>query len=654
MAGGRFLVAVALVASVSSVAGGAEAASLTVGDEASYRAALATLSADGSGPHTITLTADVELADAGDPVYSGSQPLTVDGDGHSLTVTADDTRALQVPSAVAVTLDELEISGGESAGDGGAVEAVGDLTVRTSHVHDNTATGAGGGVHAGGTLTIERSTLAANSAAEGGGAAATTVVVDTSTITGNAATASGGGLSAGGLTLDWSTVIDNSAPSGANLDLGSLGGEASVVAGPQGGGTNCVEPVENATNEVVVSDESCLLDPWFDEVLAEEPEFAALADNGGPTPTRYPEPGNPVIRAHPCSEAFGFPIPPPPPPLPPDQRGRPRALVWTNFGFDSYAYYCDLGAVEADEAELDIVVDPATITIVEDRTLQQDLTITNEGPVEVLDLVVLWTTCSFDGPTSLAIGQSVTATCQQNVGDAGRVRSIGGEIGATTPWTAGHPLLPEIPIRRYTRFGTVARVICDSNFYSDVGRWLDEAVTWFTCDAGLSRGPQGGGPFHPGLRLSRLDFARLLHQAAGRPEPPPDGPGYPTTDVHPANRGLVRWATHDPDGDGPLVAPMTGFAGERFRPQRPLTRAEAVNAVWRWVGRPEGFAHDFVDVPAWVDVAVGWAGTEHEAAAPQTPVVTGFPGRTFRPRVTVTRGEAVRMLFRADRWLDTA
>jgi hypothetical protein len=204
--------------------------------------------------------------------------------------------------------------------------------------------------------------------------------------------------------------------------------------------------------------------------------------------------------------------------------------------------------------------------------------------------------------------------------------------------------VPSSHLRRFTGFSALARVICGSAPYPDVGPWLAPAVTWLQCDAMLLRG-SAGGSFFPQDGLTRVAFARLLHDASGRPTPPPPAPGaYPVDDVARGNQAIVRWATHDPDDDGPLVAPMTGYADHTFRPRAMLSRAQAVNAVWRWAGRPAGFEHGFVDVPSWVEEAVAWAQANG--------VVAGFAGNAFRPRDVVKKGQAVQMLYRADLWLD--
>lgn len=88
---GALLALVALAAAVL-VAGPlsprASATSVNVANEAQWRQALADLSLDSAGPHTITITAPFTITNptlAGFPTYEGDQHLTIEGGGHVIS-----------------------------------------------------------------------------------------------------------------------------------------------------------------------------------------------------------------------------------------------------------------------------------------------------------------------------------------------------------------------------------------------------------------------------------------------------------------------------------------------------------------------------------------------------------------------------------------
>lgn len=169
----------ATVALVPTLPAGATTTS--VANEAQYCAALAALSGDGSGPHTITLTADVVLDDGTDPTYTGSQPLTLDGDGHSIDAN-DTSRILASTSLGGITVREVAVRDGNTSSNLGGGGVYSQLGLR---VIDSTFTGnqvpMGGGVAAHMTA-ITGSVFRDNEATSGGGGAQGTqsVTVDTS------------------------------------------------------------------------------------------------------------------------------------------------------------------------------------------------------------------------------------------------------------------------------------------------------------------------------------------------------------------------------------------------------------------------------------------------------------------------------------------
>jgi len=172
---GSVVASVTLAALLSPVAAPpAAATTVTATDEAGYRSALATLSGDGSGPHRIELGADVVVDDGTDPVYSGTRPLTVDGNGHTLDgAAADRLLVVDSPTDAAVRLVRIRVRNGAATGDGGAV-LVGegsDLTIVDAIFTGNRATGSGGAVEAAASATVLRSDFVDNVAQTGDGGA---------------------------------------------------------------------------------------------------------------------------------------------------------------------------------------------------------------------------------------------------------------------------------------------------------------------------------------------------------------------------------------------------------------------------------------------------------------------------------------------------
>ena len=91
--------------------------------------------------------------------------------------------------------------------------------------------------------------------------------------------------------------------------------------------------------------------------------------------------------------------------------------------------------------------------------------------------------------------------------------------------------------------------------------------------------------------------------------------------------------------------------GTQFRGNRSITRGEFLRMVWRLAGEPVGPnppTHSFTDVPAWIAPAVAWA--TDDPAGDEPPLMTGLTPTRFGATESITRGQAVRLLFRfADR-----
>lgn len=182
--------------------------------------------------------------------------------------------------------------------------------------------------------------------------AGSTVVLDGVAIHGNTASEVGGAVRTSGgdtvLELRRSTVTGNSAPLGAGIAVvtGTASIEQATVAGNTGGGadvatspgatTRARGSVLGGCSGATVTSQGANLEPGTACGLAgpgdrsgTDPLLGPLGDAGGPTPTRVPQAGSPLLDADPSCPAGGL-----------DQRGvvRPQGPA------------CDIGAVELEVA----------------------------------------------------------------------------------------------------------------------------------------------------------------------------------------------------------------------------------------------------------------------------------------------------------------
>ncbi|PKQ25025.1 MAG: hypothetical protein CVT64_12100, partial [Actinobacteria bacterium HGW-Actinobacteria-4] len=173
------IVLAALVASVVLVAGPlappANATTAIVATEAAYRDAIADFSADASGPHTITLTADIELTGTDTPRYTGSHDLTIMSDPVSATpfvVSHDGLDPLGFlefypTDGATLTLERVVVEGIVG---GPALDAAGDVVLDNAVFLDNAVASLEGAVYVeDATVTVTDSVFEGN----GGGLTAT-------------------------------------------------------------------------------------------------------------------------------------------------------------------------------------------------------------------------------------------------------------------------------------------------------------------------------------------------------------------------------------------------------------------------------------------------------------------------------------------------
>jgi predicted outer membrane repeat protein len=216
----------AVVASLGAFALPAAATTVDVATEAEYRQALQDLSADANGPHTVNVTADIVVAGAADPLYSGDEDLTINGNGHTISG-GGNSSILDTVGAGDITFTDITLVDGSTALDGGAVTANGDVTIQNSTLHDNSAAFDGGAVFANGDVIIENATFHGNSAGPGGlgGAVAANgnVTIANSTLHDNESGGDDGAAFAGGaMTIVNSALYDNTATNIAGA-IGAVG-----------------------------------------------------------------------------------------------------------------------------------------------------------------------------------------------------------------------------------------------------------------------------------------------------------------------------------------------------------------------------------------------------------------------------------------------
>ena len=297
----------------------------------------------GLFPGTITLGSSLPtITEALTITGPGADQLTIDADGNGRLFNLDDGTA----ASITVMIEEMTLSGGDAAGDGGAVLNRETTTLFRVEIADNAASGEGGGIYNAGTLLVRDSAVIANTASGGdGGAVANaedaTLDLFNSTLSGNTASGSGGGVAnaspnPGTISIANSTITDNRAEDDATGDGGGvftdagdtlwmqstivadnfLGGGASEddVAGgfDPAGGFNLIGIADGATGLTTPASQNLL----GDEADPLDPALEPLNDNGGPTRTHALNPASPAVDAGDNPRLLGT-----------DQRGRQFARL---------------------------------------------------------------------------------------------------------------------------------------------------------------------------------------------------------------------------------------------------------------------------------------------------------------------------------------
>jgi hypothetical protein len=213
------------------------------GDVGALYAALADAPANGvrevinlaaGGTYPLTAVYDDTYGPTGLPLIPAGADVDIQGHGSTIervdAPVIPDFNILTVPPASTFALQNVTVSGGSVDGNGGGIEALGDLTITDSTISDNTAGGNGGGINdddsADGTVTVSRSTISGNTAGGNGGGINDvsgqydgnngTLTVSRSTVSGNTASGDGGGVDA------FDTISDSTFTGNAAFDGGAI------------------------------------------------------------------------------------------------------------------------------------------------------------------------------------------------------------------------------------------------------------------------------------------------------------------------------------------------------------------------------------------------------------------------------------------------
>ncbi len=225
----------------------------------------------------------------------------------------------------AVTNNHAGVPDPFALGDGGGILNDGTLVITSSTISGNQAYSSGGGIESGGMLTITSSTVSGNGATGAhdgqpwghGGGVSGNVTFTNSTLSGNYASLSGGGLDGGG-TISNSTVSDNN---GGGISASAALQIENTILNAGASGPNIVNNGGTVTSDgynLSSDDGGGYLTGPGDQINT-DPMLGPLQDNGGPTFTHALLAGSPAINT-------GDPNFTPPPIY--DQRGNPFLRVF--------------------------------------------------------------------------------------------------------------------------------------------------------------------------------------------------------------------------------------------------------------------------------------------------------------------------------------
>ena len=316
----------ALAASTFTVTKTADTADGVCNSDCSLREAITAANADfdastinvPAGHYTLTRkgknedfndTGDLDIRSPITLLGAGARKTIIDGNGTDRVLHVPDTNA---PSAFAVVVQGVTITNGYAKGTiGGGIwqqEDQATFYLYKSTVSNNSAA-QGGGIENGYTLqttmVIETSTISGNHTGSGGQGGGVQndgyLTIRNSTITGNKATfAAGIMMFDGTLTMEWSTLAFNTATQpgpGLIINSGTVTAVGSIIANnksPFAFEKNCSTAITSNGNNLE-NGTSCGFTQPTD--VNGDPKLDPLANYGGPTNTLRLQRGSPAINA---------------------------------------------------------------------------------------------------------------------------------------------------------------------------------------------------------------------------------------------------------------------------------------------------------------------------------------------------------------------
>lgn len=197
-------------------------------------------------------------------------------------------------------------------------------------------------------------------------------------------------------------------------------------------------------------------------------------------------------------------------------------------------------------------------------------------------------------------------------------------------------------------WGQVVSDVSDLNQFPDkdeVSDWATDGVGWAVKN-GVMTGKKENDEIvlDPEGHLTRAELAAMLKRLNTSPEISPDEPMDTASNYRPIKQfsdvssgswysGAVTYVTNK--------GYMSGVSNNKFSPNMFVTRASLAQILYSQSGKPKNVpSAGFKDINAskWYANAVNWAAN--------TGHVSGYSDQTFRPDATITRQQAIAILYK--------